>query len=666
MGVFMKKIFAAALSVCMFFMLASQLWAQTYASVSLDSPLYGILDKAQMRGLCSPLPAVRPYPEKVVVGAINEILALSDESDVPLLKDTEIEILTDALKQFDRKPGLDRMRGAYYYENSGKVRTTFDFSFKLNSFTSGGLYSDSGDDQWGFVLTPALSLRGDVGNHLSYDFSLFGNASRAVLQNLGKYYIGTYWYTDTIANDAKNGSDTTNYDPNVETSRRHIKSYANKAYFPYTFFKGWDGSMYKLSNLTASGLDGWCDDLGVGFGIHSEMTAGILDDKVQVRFGRIYREWAAMDEGSSLVLSNYAHPFLALETEITPVKWFSISSLTGILEFPNSEYIVGDAYSCSTDYTDYSNAAFFQNAYSISMLETNFKYVHFDFGSTSVWPKRFDLGYFDSLMNSVIYQNNIGDYDNIAIFADLKLQYPGIGYIWGSLFLDEFNGLSSVSGLRSDFVHATRDMYATQVGTKVCIPWLPFATLSCRYSKVEPYCYTHQAINYTPWYTHYISESYMNAGECIGYYLPPNSDEVNIRFEASPLANLAAHLEYQFIRHGAEYGSQAVNGSSIYSELDPCILGDGSRDDLKKYFLHDGAYQWIHVIKVGSDWSLKRFKIPVMLYSEVGFYYSYYTVLDDDSYANKNASYDYHIADDKSGYPSEAGFIISGGIKLFF
>jgi hypothetical protein len=651
----MKKTFAVVLTVLMISLLNGRLWAQTYASVSTDSPIYGILDKAQMRGLCSPLPSARPYSEKTVITAINEILAASDAAEKPLLKDTEIEILTNTLKQFDRVQGLDRMRGAYYYEAPWKLRTTFDFTFKLDTFASGGLYSISGDNQYGFVITPQISLRGDLGNHLSYDFTVFGNASRAVLQELGTYDIGAYWYTDTTE------SSTTNY-----TTRRYIKSYANKAYFPYTFYKGWDGSMYKLSNLTASGLDGWCDSLGLGFGINAEVASGFLDDKVQVRFGRIHREWAAMDEGSSLVLSSYAHQFLAFETEVTPVKWFTFSSITGILEFPNSDYIVGDSYDCSTDSTDYSNAAFFQNAYSASMVETNFKYVHFDFGTTVVWPKRFELGYLFPLMNAVFYQNNIGDYDNIAVFTDLKLQYPGIGYIWGSLFLDEFNGLSSVSGLRGDFIHSTRDMYATQVGTKLYIPWLPFATLACRYTKVEPYCYTHQAINYTPWYTHYISEAYMNAGESIGYYLPPNSDEVDVRFETMPLANLTSHLEYQFIRHGAEYGSQAVNGSSLYSELDPCILGDGSRDDLKKYFLHDGAYEWIHVIKVGADWSLRRFKVPVTLYSEIGFYYSYYTVLDDDSYANKNASYDYHVADDSSEYPSEAGFIVSGGIKLFF
>jgi len=635
--------------------LTSQLWAQTYASVPMSSPLYGILDKAQMRGLCSPLPAVKPYTEKTVVAAINEILAASEESKYPLMK-TEVAILNEALEQFDRKSGLDLMRGAYFYETTGKVRTSFDFLFKLDAFGSGGLYANSGDDQYGFVITPQISLRGDVGDHLSYDFTVFGNVSRAVLKYLGTYDIGAFWYTDTTE------STTTNY-----TTRRYIKSYANTAYFPYTFFKGWDGSMYKLSNLTASGLDGWCDDLGFSFGIHAEMTASILDDKVQIRFGRMSREWAAMDEGASLVLSNYAHPFLGFETAITPVKWFTFSSITGVLEFPNSDFIVGDSYNCSTDSTDYSNAAYFQSAYSASMIETNFKYVHFDFGTTSVWPKRFDLGYVFPLMNAVFYQNNIGDYDNIALFTNLKLQYPGVGYVWGSLFLDEFNGLSSVSGLRGDWIHSTRDMYATQVGAKVTIPWLPFATLACRYTKIEPYCYTHQSINYTPWYTHYISEAYMNAGEPIGYYLPPNSDEINVRLETTPLENLAAHLEYQFIRHGAEYGSQAVNGSSLYSELDPCILSSGSRDDIKKYFLHDGAYQWIHSIKVGADWSLKKqFKVPVTLYSEIGFVYSYYTVLADNSYANTNASYDYHTAGDDSEYPSQAGFIISGGIKLFF
>ena len=132
--------------------------------------------------------------------------------------------------------------------------------------------------------------------------------------------------------------------------------------------------MYKVADLSANGLEGWCDDGALGFGINSEMAAGFLDDKIFLRFGRIYREWAAMDKGASLVFSNYAHPFLAFEAELSPFSWFSLSTLTGILEFPNSDYIVGDIYNSQKDYSKkYSNESFFQNAYSIAMLECNFK-----------------------------------------------------------------------------------------------------------------------------------------------------------------------------------------------------------------------------------------------------------------------------------------------------
>ena len=150
----------------------------------------------------------------------------------------------------------------------------------------------------------------------------------------------------------------------------------------------------------------------------------------------------------------------------------------------------------------------------------------------------------------------------------------------------------------------------------------------------------------------------MTAGENIGYYLPPNSDELHVRVESSPLTALTAHLEYQFIRHGAEYGSQAVRGSSIYSELDP----DG-RDAMRKYFLHDGAYQWFHIVKIGGEYSLRKFKVPLTIYGDVGFVYSYFTVIKGTP--NNNEKRDYHIAD-TSEYPTEFGAIVSGGLRLYF
>src|SRR5574344_921339 len=130
-----------------------------------------------------------------------------------------------------------------------------------------------------------------------------------------------------------------------------------------------------------------------------------------------------------------------------------------------------------------------------------------------------------------------------------------------------------------------------------------------------------------------------------------------------PRADVTAHLTYQFIRHGADYGSQAVQGSSLYSELDPCTLGSGSRDDIMKYFLHDGAYQWFHIIDIGASWNVPLMPVPVTLKADIGYVYSYFTVLDDSSKANTNTSYDYKISD-SSEYPVSQGIIISGGIRL--
>ena len=47
-----------------------------------------------------------------------------------------------------------------------------------------------------------------------------------------------------------------------------------------------------------------------------------------------------------------------------------------------------------------------------------------------------------------------------------------------------------------------------------------------------------------PYFPNYISESYTNNGESIGYYLPPNADELFVRVETKPLARAAFALLY--------------------------------------------------------------------------------------------------------------------------
>lgn len=605
--------------------------AQKHSSVALDDQVYVLLDNLQMRGLAPALPGAKPYSEDQILSAIKNVF--DSEELISKLSKNEIIILEDAISKFNRKKGIDLQRGFFHVANE-KDTVKLDLGFSVDASFSAAVFNND-IQRVNYDLTiPEIKLRLGLWNFLSarFDISLF--LMQAPLDKLGTYDIGGWWY-----GNYPNAGDV------PTQSGRTITTYVNYASFPFSYNKKWDGSLYLLSNVTADGHKGWPMEAAMGFGLDAEIGAGFFDNDLTLRVGRIRHEWAGMDRGASLVLNAGARPFVGGEFSATLFKWLSFSVLFGSLEIPRMGHITGDAFPArrASD-----SAEVFQNNFAVDMIELNFKYVHFDVGTSLVMRQRFEIGYLFPLVGKLLYQNNIGDFDNLAIFTDLKLKWPGVGNLWFSFFLDEIDMANSKTGLGSgmNFFKSARNMYAFQVGAKTVLPFLPFATLSLRYTKIEPYCYTHQLINNTPWTDKYISTAYMNNGASLGYYLPPNSDEIFARIDAAPTSNFFMHLQYQFIRHGAEYGSQAVAGSSIYSELNP---NNDFRTALKKDFLNDGAYQWIHAIKVGGEFNIKKFiKFSLAFYGDVGFVYSYYT-----------------NANNPDEYPTRFGPIFSLGMKIF-
>jgi hypothetical protein len=261
------------------------------------------------------------------------------------------------------------------------------------------------------------------------------------------------------------------------------------------------------------------------------------------------------------------------------------------------------------------------------------------------------------LVDRVIYQNSVGDYDNLSLFANLKGKIPGIGSIWGSAYLEE------LSSFKMNMFKKTRCQFAYQFGAKANIPWLPFTTFTTRYTKVEPYCYTYLAFKNQPYYSEYITEPYANNGRPIGYYLDPNSDELLIRLESKPVSAASAGLQYQMIRHGADHGSAQVPGSSIWSEFP---IGD--RNIYYKNFLHDGAYEWTHIIKLDGSYNFNSLKLPFKVTGSIGYVYDYYTVSEvvgtkeNNYFANKKTPY--HKVDNAE-YPSKQGVVFTIGVKFF-
>jgi hypothetical protein len=601
----------------------------------VDDPVYYVLEMAELRGLCEPLPVVKPYSRSVIIQTVNEIL--SHEAAVGL-NAVERQILENARERFGRAPriGFNWLRGVYHLEPQNRKGESFfsgDIGISFKTLVAGGVLIEAnadevGTDTWGTGYT-----NGDIGSHFSFDFGFSVGLIRAPVSSNGEdpddlyntYYPG---YNNTTA-------ESPYINQKIETTGQPT------VFFPYTFRKNWDAFVFGSGGTSAGTREKWPQRRGLGYSIQSELSGELFDNALTIRAGRMRREWAAMAEGSSLVFNSHAQPFLGIEATFRPVYWFSLSTLAGVLEYYNSDGL-GSAWNS-------------QNAFSIGQMELNTKnYFHFDIGTSVVWPKRFELGYLYPLASNFFYQNNIGDFDNLAAYFNVKGRYPGLGSIWFSFLADEIDvgGLSKLTSL-------DRQMFAFQGGVSFAVPGLSFSSVRISYTKIEPYTYTHQRI-FAPWYdggdpsetdlvkaaSKAIETSYTNNGVGLGYYLPPNSDEILVRFETRPAVRAKAHAQYQMIRHGADHGGNQVDGSSYLSELDPS--GRDSKPELKKDFLHDGAYQWMHVGKVGLEYTLDG--LPITTFLEGGFVYSYYT--------NYESAY-------KAQYPTLTSIILTLGFQVF-
>jgi len=599
-------------------------FSQTHSSVPLESRIYYLLEQAQIKGLCSPLSGIRPYSQNVIITALNEIL---DSNNVQRLSALEREILYEYLDKYAKpQSGINLNRGMYHAQTyfGDNTPLTFNAGTNIDLEVSGGLYQPFSNRYSGTEIWVRFFMNGDIGRNFSWELAGEGGLMKAPRRYLGEY--NTYY--EGFINV-----------PGSEYQNDLISVYGEPlTHFPYTYRKRWDGSVYFFSEL--SEFESWPVSTAGGYNIISEVSASFLENKLFMRMGRLSREWSSTPFGSSLVLNQMARPFLGMEAEFRPFSWFGIASMTGFLEYNNIHGIK-------------TSAMTFQNAYSITMVQFKYKnYFFLDVGEAVVWPKRFELGYIFPLVSSFFYQNNVGDFDNLALFLNLKAQYPGIGNVWFSLFLDEIS-------LVSNWHELDRSMLAWQAGTNISLPFLSFSSIRLSYTRVNPYCYTHNR-NFSPWYGDTSMEtSYTNNGVSLGHYIPPNSDELLVRVKTMPARNLTTYFQYQLIRHGADFGPSAVDGSNLLSELDP-EGRDGSNPVLKRFFLKDGAYQWMNILRVGAEWKLAS--APVAFYGEAGVNYSFFTNTEEP--ANSGTANQYSRIN-TSDYPRSTGFIVKLGIRIF-
>jgi hypothetical protein len=543
---------AVILSICtILFCITSGgvIFGGNYSSVPLTSPIYSLIDQAQITGAIQHVPSVRPYTESKVIELLNEMLHGSN------LTSREKSVAESYLESFN--PVGNVLQDGYL--SFGEIPLTADMGIRVETLSSAdfaGLESLAQTNYFNFFMD------GDIGTSISYAFDM------AFALNLLQI----------------------------------------EAFPVYSYSVDWDGYTYNPSSLGGGGnVDQF---YSFAFRSRPEIGAGFFDDKVTMNFGRHRREWGLGSD--SLVLSGSGRPIVAFETTLQLTDWISYSYLVGTLENGG----------------DSSAASQLQSMTAMKMVEMRpFDWLYIAVHEGVVFPKRFELGYLNPLIFSSLYQGQIGDFDNIMGGATLGLSLPGWAEAWTTLYVDELKPKSI-----SDFFDYVRNFYSFQAGVQAAIPSVPFGLLTLQYTKVEPFTYTHPAIE-VPWIDPVTSvgstlvyESFVSGGEGLSTKLDPNSDELLIRINTSPMEYLSLHGGYQLIRHG-EFGGSYDKPLLGYGGAG--MLPDGMDDiyeevwgeepptdlaDLRKAFLQDGDYEWYNIFSLGGNYDmLPHTKIPVKL-----------------------------------------------------
>lgn len=255
--------------------------AQTHNSVPLDDPIYFLLETASIKGYCT-LPAIRPYSQKTILKALEQIAASDDAS--PLERDSAQAAILRL-----QPPSQE----AWY--KTGRLNFNYD--------TASGLKN-------------RLGLGVNLSAHIGSNFTKPSFTWEAIL-------------------DAWVNGDFTKYFSYKLLMAAGLSDYDFDAYPPYTFSQPYDGFQFLLNpmgDFTAKSQDGH-----IGMKIQPELSFGFGDGMLSINFSRIRRDWQLAQGVGGLLLAGSARPFMALDIYFSPTKWLQLAFLNGVLEYNRAD-----------------------------------------------------------------------------------------------------------------------------------------------------------------------------------------------------------------------------------------------------------------------------------------------------------------------------------------
>lgn len=527
--------------------------------IPLSNPVYQLIDYFEVKGETGFLPMAKPYTKEYIAKLLMK-LAENDQLSA-WEKDRINEYLSDITNDTN---GLTVIK-----------------SEQKNTFTLGGFSAETsvrngiGDNgTWSTSLTAEPYLSGDLGDHITYTAAM-GLAVERLTPDL---FYQSYTKDSQVAfpNEAI-GYSYLPYQFNFETMWAHVKADATE---------GESGPV--KDNLTA------------GMIYHTEMNGSFLDGAVQISINNQRRAWG--HDQSNLVLSNTARRFPGIELKIHPAKWIRYSYLTGSL------------FSYANQRSSYRKDIY---GYDLGQVQKNFtyhvleimptKWLQISGGGGNIWSKRFEIAYLVPFVLPHFTQIDVGDHDNLSLYFDVATQIPVIGKTWLGFFVDEFSFTKGGSLLKMP-----RNRYAWQLGwkTNLISGIIPGTTSTLKYTRLTPFVYTHypETDFNTFGSDRPLDMTYTHDEFNLGFYLPPNSGELNWKLENIAVKDLTLSLENRLIIHGTN-DLASTNIYQIYGDVYRHQL-EGPDNNIYEYpllnFTKDGIYDWTAMSEFKFEWKIRK------------------------------------------------------------
>ena len=531
--------------------------------IPLNNSVYRILDYYEAAGNITFLPQAKPYTKSVILNFLNQLISSDQLSEKEkMVVNSHIDDLSEdsnGIKIY--KQGTENGFAFVGLAGETAVRTG---AGKNATWTTSS------------IALPYLS--GDLGEHISFHASM-----GAVIERLTPDLFYQSYTKDQQVNFPYQS--------------------VGYAFLPYQFNYESLFTHTQISNKTP-GQSNITKQMAVGLIYYTELNGSWLNGALKVSLNNQRRSWGHDDH--NLVLSSTARRFPGIELKLEPTKWLRYSYLTGSL------------FSYANQSSDYKKSIYgydlgdSQNLFTLHLLEfTPSKWLQISASAGNIWSKRMEISYMMPLVFSHFSEVEVGDYDNLSMGLDIAFRIPKVGKTWLSIYNDEFSFTESGPLLRMP-----RNRYAWQLGLKTALlsHILPGTTSTLKYTRLTPFVYTHYPdARFNTFTSRPLDMTYTHDGFNLGFYLPPNSGEINWSLVNIAIPDLILSLDNRLIIHGTN-DLASSNVYQIYGDVYRHQLGD----DIYQYpllnFTKDGIYDWTVLSDFKFDWKVRKIKVMGLNY----------------------------------------------------